>query len=62
MNAIYSEKNSGSYVDDTFCIFHFMTDAEAFHTQQNSLHPSLQFTMEIENGCILTFLDVLVER
>lgn len=36
------------YIDDTFffSIFDSIKDAEAFHTQLNSLHPTVQFTME----------------
>lgn len=43
------------YVDDPFSIFDFISDAMAFHTQFNPLHP---FTMKV---CTLPFLDVLVE-
>lgn len=36
------------YVDDTFSTFDSSTDATNFLAQLNSLHPSLKFTMEIE--------------
>lgn len=50
------------YVDDTFSFFDSINYANAIHTQLNSLHLSLQFTMEMENRCTLSILDVLVER
>ncbi|XP_015125032.1 uncharacterized protein LOC107046828, partial [Diachasma alloeum] len=51
------------YVDDTFVIWpHGRTGLNQFLEFLNAQHPSIKFTMEIEqNGC-LPFLDVLVYR
>lgn len=35
------------YADDTFSIFDSINDTTAFHTQLISLHPFLQFTIEV---------------
>ena len=51
------------YVDDTFSLFmKGKEDALKFLNCLNSLHPSLQFTMESEADRKLPFLDVLVFR
>ena len=50
------------YVDDTFVVFHNEEECDAFKVKLNSLHPSLQFTSEKEQGNRLNFLDVLVEK
>ena len=53
----------GRYVDDTFSLFIGGRDkALQFLDCLNSLHPSLQFTMESESDGKLPFLDVLVMR
>ncbi|XP_015118989.1 uncharacterized protein LOC107042456 [Diachasma alloeum] len=51
------------YVDDTFVIWpHGRTGLNQFLEFLNAQHPSIKFTMEIEqNGC-LSFLDILVCR
>lgn len=49
-------------VDDMFPIFDSINDAMVFHIQLNSLHPSLQITMEMENDCTLPFLDVFEHK
>lgn len=49
------------YIDDPFSIFDSINYANAIHTQLNSLHLSLQFTMEMEIG-FMSILDALVER
>jgi hypothetical protein len=51
------------YVDDTFIIWPH--DAEKiwnFLTHLNSLRSAIQFTMEIESGGAIPFLDALVTR
>ena len=48
------------YVNDTFCIME-KRHASAFLVHLNSLRPSIQFTMEMENDC-LPFLDTLIKR
>src|SRR5436190_11970228 len=51
------------YVDDTFVIWpHGRQSLENFVTLLNSIHPNIQFTMEVENNRSLPFLDVLVTR
>ena len=51
------------YVDDTFVIWpHGRDTLNDFLSHLNSLAPSIQFTMEIEEGGKLPFLDVLVQR
>ena len=48
------------YVDDTFCVFDTEYDAAQFLQLVNSLHPNLNFTVEVGNKT-MPFLDVLVE-
>ena len=49
------------YVDDTFSLFlGGIAESLRFLSRLNSLHPSLQFTMEGENEGKLPFLDVMV--
>ena len=49
------------YVDDTFCIME-KRHVKAFLVHLNSLRPSIQFTMEMEENNSLPFLDTLVKR
>ena len=48
------------YVDDTFCLFNTEDDATQFLELVNSLHPNLNFTVEVGSKT-MPFLDVLVE-
>ena len=50
------------YVDDTFCLFKEKSDIYRFLDHINSYHPSIKFTVEIEDNCSLPFLDVLVNK
>ena len=50
------------YMDDTFVVFNNENQCEVFLERLNSLHPSLQFTLEKESHSSLPFLDVLVEK
>ena len=51
------------FVDDTFSIFQGGEEcASRFFKRLNSVHPSLQFTMEQEHDDQLPFMDVLVKR
>ncbi|XP_046382342.1 uncharacterized protein LOC124153288 [Ischnura elegans] len=51
------------YVDDTFVIWpHGKETLKEFADHLNSIHPSIQFAMEIEMNGELPFLDVLVQR
>ena len=51
------------YVDDTFVLWpHSRSDLDMFLDHLNSLRPSIQFTMEIEDERKLPFLDVQVTR
>ena len=51
------------YVDDTFVVWsHGREKLEDFWKHLNSLHPNIEFTMEVENERKLPFLDVLVTR
>ena len=49
------------YVDDTCTVLRRDVVSE-FHKHLNSIHPSIQFTMEEEEDRSLPFLDVLLER
>ncbi|BHF65706.1 hypothetical protein SprV_0200871900 [Sparganum proliferum] len=49
------------YVDDTFVIINRDRIGE-FTQHLNSIFPDIQFTMEEEKDCQLSFLDVLVQR
>lgn len=48
-------------VDDTFSVFDSSEDAEVFHVQLSSLHPSSPFIVEVVSNIALPFLDVLAE-
>ena len=51
------------YVDDTFVLWpHSRSDLNSFLDHLNSLRPSIQFTMEIEDKRKLPLLDVEVTR
>ena len=49
------------YVDDTFCVME-KEDTQTFLDQLNSLHPTIQFTMELEEDGCLPFFDTLLTR
>ena len=50
------------YVDDTFVLFKDRSHAKSFLSFINSLHPNIEFSMDIENNSQLSFLDVLVSK
>ncbi|XP_054708390.1 uncharacterized protein LOC129218197 [Uloborus diversus] len=51
------------YVDDTFAVWsHGEEDQQLFLQHLNSIHPSIQFTMQKESNNQLPFLDVLVTK
>ena len=50
------------YMDDIFCVFNGENDAKEFFDHLNSRHPSINFTMELENDHKLAFLDVLIDN
>ena len=50
------------YVDDCFGAFFNASDCERFLDQLNNLHPSLEFTLEMEEHGKLPFLDVLITK
>ncbi|MCP4473778.1 MAG: hypothetical protein GY821_04275 [Gammaproteobacteria bacterium] len=51
------------YVDDVFCIWpHTSQDLDNFLQEINLLHPSIKFTLELEQNASLPFLDVAVTR
>lgn len=51
------------YVDDTFVIFNgSLMELNMFLSFLNSLHPSIEFTMELENNESIPFLDVIVHK
>ena len=50
------------YVDDSFAAFYNLDQCVAFLNILNTLHPNLEFTMEMEEDNKLSFLDVLVEK
>lgn len=49
------------YIDSTFSVFGSINDVEAFHSQNISFNPCIQFTPEVKNSCTLPFWGVLVE-
>ena len=49
------------YVDDT-CVALLPSLVGSFHQHLNSIEPSIQFTVEIENNGCLPFLDILITR
>jgi predicted GIY-YIG superfamily endonuclease len=50
------------YVDDTFVLCPASQDIDHLLVACNNAHPSIQFTMEKEEGGALPFLDVLLKR
>ncbi|CAF1482133.1 unnamed protein product, partial [Didymodactylos carnosus] len=51
------------YVDDIFVLLHgTQKDAAALKKYMNSLHPTIKFSIEVQNDNKLPFLDVMVER
>uniref|UniRef100_A0A6P7FX31 Uncharacterized protein LOC114331948 n=1 Tax=Diabrotica virgifera virgifera TaxID=50390 RepID=A0A6P7FX31_DIAVI len=51
------------YVDDTFVIWpHGKDTLDLFLSHLNGIHPSIQFTMEVESEESLPFLDVLIQK
>ena len=50
------------YVDDIFAVFESTSARKVLFAYLNSLHPSLEFTLEMERSGVLPFLDDLVEK
>ena len=50
------------YVDDTFLLFKKEEHVDAFLDFLNTRHRNIKFTVEKENNCVLSFLDVNVTR
>lgn len=50
------------YVDDTFCFFGDVMEANFVFSLLNDMHSTLNYFMEIETNSTLSFLDVLVTR
>lgn len=50
------------YVDDVLCLWPTNVNLDEFLPRLNSLVPSIEFTVEIEENCTLAFLDVLIHR
>ena len=50
------------YVDDTFLLFNDVEQIPLFLQYLNSKHSNIKFTYEVENNCVIPFLDVLVRR
>lgn len=50
------------FVDDTFAVFQHPHSAAKYLDILNSIHPSLEFTCELEKCDALPFLDVLVHK
>ena len=50
------------FVDDSFAYCLDQRSLMEFKSKLCSLHPSLQFTHEVESNMSFSFLDVLVER
>lgn len=60
-NAVHKPKLWLRYVDDTFVIWsHGVDKLKTFLEYLNNIHPSIQFTMEVEVQGQLPFLDILV--
>ena len=50
------------YVDDTFCVFNSHDEALNFCTFINTIHPNIEFTMEVENAGQIQFLDTVIVK
>ena len=50
------------YVDDTFAVFRDNAAIQSFYTYINNCHPSISFTIEIEQDNRLPFLDCCVHK
>ena len=50
------------YVDDIFSAFDSKNECDEFLKDLNNMHPSLQFTVELEENNQLPFLDILIEK
>jgi len=50
------------YVDDTFALFKTKRSANQFLEFINTLHPSIKFTMDVEQDGKLNFLDTVVDK
>ena len=50
------------YMDDTFVLFRDKSHAPLFLNYLNRQHSSINFTMETEEDCSLSFLDVDIKR
>ena len=55
-------QNYKRYVDDTVSLMTNILSANNFHQVLNSSHPSIKFTMEIEQGGRLPFLGMLLTK
>ena len=50
------------YADDIFCVWPITENVQSFLDKLNSLVIFINFTIEEEESCQLSFLDVLVHR
>ena len=50
------------YVDDCFASFNDVSQCLKFRDELNAMHPSLQFTIEMEENNTLPFLDILISK
>ena len=50
------------YVNDIFSVFNSHDEANPFFSYNNSRHPNVKFTMEIEVNKVIPFLDVLIDN
>ena len=48
------------YVEGTFFLWPHQEDVQALMDHVNSIHPSVQFTIEKEQGNKFSFLDMLI--
>ena len=49
-------------MDDTFTLYDNIDQEHKFLTYLNELHHSIKFTVELQKGNTLSFLDVLVRK
>jgi hypothetical protein len=58
LGVVYSRR----YVDDTLAIVKIDADTDQLKSVLNSFHPSIQFTIELEDDSTIPFLDILIRR
>ena len=50
------------YVDDTFCLFENESHIQLFYSYIKSVHPNINFSIELESNNSIDFLDITIHR